>query len=104
MAHQGIGSHFPDWLTYEPLREEPLREPLIENNNTMFHQGIGIHFLDNYWKNWKLNSYHDAIDNVLHELSHSLWCESFKSKTLHFSHDEMKFLPENVVEVLRKKR
>ena len=107
MSHQGIG-----WLTYEPLREERLREPLIENNNRMFHQRIGIHLLDSerliynpfrqLKKQIKLNNCQENIELAQEELKQRLRCES-RSRILHFSQDEMELLPENVVEVLRKK-
>ena len=113
MSHQAVGFHSLDWLTYEPLREESLREPLIENNNRMFHQGIGIHFLDTERLIYKplrelrrqmmLKYFQDGIDMVHDELRQSLQCESSKSKIFHFSQDELDFLPENVVDVFRKK-
>ena len=108
MSHQGIG-----WLTYEPLREEPLREPLIENNNRMFHQGIGIHLLDNerfiykplreLKKQIKLKNCQENIELVHEELKQRLRCESSRSIILHISQHEMELLPGSVVEVLRKK-
>ena len=113
MSHQAVGFHSLDWLTYEPLREESLREPLIENNNRMFHQGIGIHFLDTerliykplreLRRQWMLKYFQDGIDMVQEELRQSLRWESSKSKIFHFSQDELDFLPEKVVEIFRKK-